>query len=125
MRNYATYLGLDPNTVITLFDKASGQPEAKPEVVPAITDLKVRSHWAPNFAIIAFMVVVSAIVFAWMYSAYFQQSEAVATRTIGVATVTPVSTSLMDSRHSVVSGRWFQYGHADPVRRSDSGSDAN
>jgi hypothetical protein len=42
------------------------------------------------------MVVISAIVFAWMYSAYFQQTEAVATRAIGVATVTPVATSLLD-----------------------------
>jgi cytoskeletal protein RodZ len=74
VRNYATYLGLDPKTVITLYDKGAGQPDARPEVVPAVTDLKVRSHWAPNFAIIAFMVVISAIVFAWMYSAYFQES---------------------------------------------------
>lgn len=102
VRNYATYLGLDPNTVLQLYDKGSGQPQKQAEIVPAVTDLKVRSHWAPNFAIIAFMVVVSAIVFAWMYSAYFQQSEAVATRTIGVATVTPVSTSLMEQAATVV-----------------------
>jgi peptidyl-prolyl cis-trans isomerase D len=32
---------------------------------------EVPSHWAPNFAIIAFMVIMSAVIFAWMYSAYF------------------------------------------------------
>ncbi|RIK45191.1 MAG: DUF4115 domain-containing protein [Chloroflexi bacterium] len=95
VRNYATYLGLDPKTVLSLYEQGSGQPEVKHEVVPAITDLKVRSHWAPNFAIIAFMVVIAAIVFAWMYSAYFQSNQAVPTRTIGIATVTPVATSLL------------------------------
>jgi cytoskeletal protein RodZ len=95
VRNYAMYLGLDPQTVLTLYEKGTGRAEPKHEVVPAITDLKVRSHWAPNFAIIAFMVVISAIVFAWMYSAYFQSSEGVATRTIGISTVTPAPTSLM------------------------------
>jgi uncharacterized protein len=39
----------------------------KPEGMPA----EVPSHWAPNFAIIAFMVIMSAVIFAWMYSAYF------------------------------------------------------
>jgi cytoskeletal protein RodZ len=97
VRNYAAYLGLDTKTVLDLFDQRAGGPPRKSEyeVTPATKPLQVHSHWAPNFAIIAFMVFISAIVFAWMYSAYFNSSDAVATRTVGVATVTPVSTSLL------------------------------
>jgi cytoskeleton protein RodZ len=97
VRNYAAYLGLDTKTVLDLFDQRAGGPPRKSEyeVTPATKPLQVHSHWAPNFAIIAFMFFIAAIVFAWMYSAYFNTSDAVATRTVGVATVTPVSTSLI------------------------------
>jgi hypothetical protein len=55
----------------------------------------MSSHWAPNFAIIAFMVVMSLVVFTWMYSAYFREADSLATGTVGVATVTPVSESIL------------------------------
>lgn len=97
VRNYAQYLGLDPKTILDLFDSATGGPPRKHdyEVAPATKPLQVHSHWAPNFAIIAFMVFISAIIFAWMYSAYFKNPDALATRTVGVATVTPVDRSLL------------------------------
>lgn len=97
VRNYAQYLGLDAKTILDLFDAATGGPPRKHdyEVTPATKPLQVHSHWAPNFAIIAFMVFISAIIFAWMYSAYFKNSDALATRTVGVATVTPVDQSLL------------------------------
>jgi cytoskeleton protein RodZ len=97
VRNYAAYLGLDTKTVLDLFDQRAGGPPRKSEyeVTAATKPLRVHSHWAPNFAIIAFMVFISAIVFAWMYSAYFKSPETLATRTVGVATVTPVATSLI------------------------------
>jgi hypothetical protein len=41
------------------------------------------------------MVVMSLVIFTWMYSAYFQQSGTTATGTVGVATVTPVPDSIM------------------------------
>jgi cytoskeleton protein RodZ len=89
VRNYATYLNLDPNKLLSLFEEASGA-KTQPEYGVVVKPLDMPSHWAPNFAIIAFMVVMSAIVFAWLYSAYFAPSEVQSTPTEIVATVTPV-----------------------------------
>jgi cytoskeletal protein RodZ len=89
VRNYATYLDLDGNKLLSLFEEASGG-KTDPEYGVVVKPLDMPSHWAPNFAIIAFMVVMSAIVFAWLYSAYFAPSEVQSTPTEIVATVTPV-----------------------------------
>ncbi len=89
VRNYATYLDLDANKLLSLFEEASGE-KRQPEYGVVVKPLDMPSHWAPNFAIIAFMVVMSAIVFAWLYSAYFAPSEVQTTPTEIVATVTPV-----------------------------------
>jgi cytoskeleton protein RodZ len=71
VRNYAQYLGLDPVDTLARFEEFHGQRSGGFKVVPAVKTVDVPSHWAPNFAIIAFMVVMSAVIFAWMYSAYF------------------------------------------------------
>lgn len=71
VRNYAQYLGLDPVETLSRFEQSHGQRSGGFQVVPAVKTVDVPSHWAPNFAIIAFMVVISAVIFAWMYSAYF------------------------------------------------------
>jgi cytoskeletal protein RodZ len=90
VRNYATYLDLDVNKLLKMFEEARGIPEDT-ELMAAMKPLDMPNHWAPNFAIIAFLVVMSAIVFAWLYSAYFNPSAAVPTAPEIVATVTPVS----------------------------------
>ncbi|MGH2535676.1 MAG: helix-turn-helix domain-containing protein [Thermomicrobiales bacterium] len=89
VRNYATYLDLDANKLLSMFDEARGGNE-QPDVNVVVKPLDMPSHWAPNFAIIAFMVVMSAIVFAWLYSAYFAPTQAVSTPAEVIATVTPV-----------------------------------
>jgi cytoskeleton protein RodZ len=71
VRNYAQYLGLDPVDALSRFQQSHGQRSGGFQVVPAVKTTEVPSHWAPNFAIIAFMVIMSAVIFAWMYSAYF------------------------------------------------------
>jgi cytoskeleton protein RodZ len=71
VRNYAQFLGLDPMDVLQRFEQSHGQRSGEFKVVPAVKTTEVPSHWAPNFAIIAFMVIMSAVIFAWMYSAYF------------------------------------------------------
>lgn len=91
VRNYATYLDLDPNKLLAMFEEAQGVT-VDAAVVPATKPLDMPSHWAPNFAIVAFMVVMSAIVFAWMYSAYFAPVEAMPTVTEAIPTVTPIPT---------------------------------
>jgi cytoskeleton protein RodZ len=95
VRNYAQYLGLDPASAIEQYELATGGSSSSLQVLPASAPLRSQSHWVPNFAIIAFMVVMSAVVFTWMYSAYFQESASIATSTVGVATVTPVSGSIL------------------------------
>jgi cytoskeleton protein RodZ len=75
VRNYAQYLGLDPMDALSRFEQSHGQRSGGFQVVPAVKTTEVPSHWAPNFAIIAFMVIMSAVIFAWMYSAYFAPPE--------------------------------------------------
>jgi cytoskeleton protein RodZ len=89
VRNYASYLDLDPNKLLHLFEEARGVQPDDPPVVTPLQPLEMPNHFAPNFAIIAFMVFVSAIVFAWLYSAYFAPTEATSTPTEFIATVTP------------------------------------
>lgn len=79
VRRYAEYLGLDPVAVLAKFEDIHGQRSGGFRVVPAMKPLDVPSHWAPNFAIIAFMVVMSAVIFAWMYSAFLAPSDHIAT----------------------------------------------
>lgn len=81
VRNYAAYLGLDAHTLLAMFDEAQAPGGRVDDVVVAVKPLNMPSHWAPNFAIIAFLVVMSAIVFAWFYSAYFAPDSGVPTAT--------------------------------------------
>ena len=91
VRNYATYLSLDPNKLLSMFESArGGSPDDAPLVSPT-QQLTIPSHWAPNFAIIAFLVVMSAVVFAWMYSAYFAPEGATSTPTELIPTLTAPS----------------------------------
>ena len=95
VRNYAHYLGLDPLTTVELFEQRSGEIARQRTVVATTTTYRSRSHWVPNFAIIAFMIIMAGIIFTWIYSAYLRPSEAVTPTEVGVATVTPVSPSLL------------------------------
>ncbi len=91
VRNYANYLNLDPNKILAMFDAARGEiPEEKP-ITNQGEPIGLPSHWAPSFAIIAFLVLMSAVVFAWMYSAYFAPSGATSTPTELIPTVTAVN----------------------------------
>jgi cytoskeleton protein RodZ len=88
VKNYANYLGLDPNKLLELFDGARGDQPDDPRSLTPIQQLEMPNHLAP---IIAFMVFASAIVFAWLYSAYFAPTEATSTPTEFIATLTPVN----------------------------------
>ena len=81
--------------MLSRFEDLTGTRSGPFEVVPATKPIDLSTHWAPNFAIIAFMIVMSLVVFTWMYSAYFQKGDSIATGTVGVATVTPMADSLL------------------------------
>ena len=93
VRNYAQYLYLDPDDAVAYFEELRGAPTGSIKVVPAVKPMDVPSHWAPNFALIAFMVVISAVLFAWLYSALFAAREVAPTPTSSIPTPTPLNTA--------------------------------
>ena len=72
VRAYAAYLGLDQTRLVELFDEARGPRADDPPRIETIEPVEMPSHWAPNFAVIAFTFIAGAIIFAWLYSAYFK-----------------------------------------------------
>src|SRR3954449_7741660 len=64
VRNYAQYLHLDPYAAISYFDELPAHDRGRSRFVPPDKPMEVPSHWAPNFALIAFVVVISAVLFA-------------------------------------------------------------
>ncbi|HET8630671.1 MAG TPA: RodZ domain-containing protein [Thermomicrobiales bacterium] len=93
VRNYAQYLNLDPDDAIAYFEELRGSYSGGFKVVPAVKPMEVPSHWAPNFAAIAFLVVISAVLFAWLYSAFFAAHDAAPTVTPAIATPTEINTT--------------------------------
>ncbi len=91
VRNYAVYLDLDPSKLLAMFEEAHGNvSRAGNEAIAGVPPLDMPSHWAPNFAIISFAVVLGAIVFAWAYSAFVAAPAAEPTATQPVPSVTPL-----------------------------------
>lgn len=90
VRNYATYLALDPSKLLSMFDEARGGSGAPVNVVPSSPPVDMPKQWVPNFAVIAFMVVMGAVVFSWFYSAYFASGEPEPTATAVAPSVTPI-----------------------------------
>lgn len=76
VRNYAVYLELDASSMLAKFEEAHGNASPNAPLNGASTPpIDMPGHWAPNFAIIAFAVVLSAIVFAWGYSIWVTPSN--------------------------------------------------
>jgi cytoskeletal protein RodZ len=89
VRNYSAYLDLDPGKSLAMFEEARGGDSAA-ELVAAVKPLEMPRHWSPNFAIIAFMVVMGAVIFAWVYSISFSQEPVASTVPPAIPTVTPI-----------------------------------
>ena len=89
VRNYSAYLDLDPGKSLAMFEEARGGDSAA-ELVASVKPLDMPRHWSPNFAIIAFMVVMGAVIFAWVYSISFSQEPVASTVPPAIPTVTPI-----------------------------------
>ncbi|MGI9254708.1 MAG: helix-turn-helix domain-containing protein, partial [Thermomicrobiales bacterium] len=89
IRNYSAFLDIDPGKALAMYTEASGEDGAESIITP-VRHPEMPRTWAPNFAIIAFMVVMSAIVFAWIYSISFKQPASSATLPPSIPTVTPI-----------------------------------
>lgn len=73
VRKYADYLGLDAGKVLDMHRELTGDPRESSPMNTAPTEMP--RMWAPNFAIMAFGVVLTAIVFAWGYSIWLSPTE--------------------------------------------------
>lgn len=89
VRNYSAYLDLDPGKTLAMFEEARGGDQAA-ELVASVKPLEMPRHWSPNFAIIAFMVVMGAVIFAWVYSISFSPDPVTSTVPPAIPTVTPI-----------------------------------
>jgi cytoskeleton protein RodZ len=89
VRNYSAYLDLDPGKSLAMFEDARGGDQAA-ELVASVKPLEMPRHWSPNFAIIAFMVVMGAVIFAWVYSISFSSPPVASTVPPAIPTVTPI-----------------------------------
>jgi cytoskeleton protein RodZ len=89
VRNYSTYLDLDPGKSLAMFEESRGGDNAA-ELVASVKPLDMPRHWSPNFAIIAFMVVMGAVIFAWVYSISFSPAPVASTVPPAIPTVTPI-----------------------------------
>ena len=95
VRNYAVYLDLDPSRLLAMFEEAQGLSAAGAHGgVAPVPPIDMPSHWAPNFAIIAFAVVLSAIIFAWGYSIYVAPPSEAPTATATTANTTPLAETI-------------------------------
>lgn len=70
VRNYAIHLGLDPREMVGLYDEAIGyRPE--PIRLAASQTIEGGRLLTPNVAAIGVALVLAAILFVWLYSAFF------------------------------------------------------
>jgi cytoskeletal protein RodZ len=91
VRNYATFLNLDPAKLLQMFTEArGGHIEDAPAVMATPTMVATPGSFVPNFAVIAFVLVAMSAAFVWGYSAYFGGDNANGPATGVVATATPL-----------------------------------
>ncbi len=95
VRNYAQHLGLDPDDVLARYDELQGGPPGMNPLRRNRASLPQTSHLGTNFAVIGGMIVISLVVFTWMYSAFFRAENVTETPTVGIPTVTPAATSIL------------------------------
>ncbi|MDQ2683243.1 MAG: helix-turn-helix domain-containing protein [Chloroflexota bacterium] len=89
VRNYASYLNLDPAKLLQMFVEARGDcPVVEPAVIAQPQTIATAGSFVPNFAVIAFVVVAMGAMFAWGYSAYFAGNDPESNLPGAVATAT-------------------------------------
>lgn len=73
VRKYAEYLGLDAGKILDMYRGITGDETPQYQIHPKSEPRPVM--WTPNFAIMAFGVVLTAIVFAWGYSIWLSPEQ--------------------------------------------------
>lgn len=127
VRKYADYLGLDAGKVLDMHREATGAPR-DPNPMNT-TPVEMPRTWAPNFAIMAFGVVITAIVFAWGYSIWLSPvdtGDLNATQTVAVTT--DVTQAADDARPTPPAAPTMEATEAPVVQAggdNQSGTEAN
>jgi cytoskeletal protein RodZ len=93
VRHYASYLGLDPNVLIRLYEESSGDRAVAAPIVNTPPPSVHGGLGYLNFSMIGVVAVLMLVGFAWFYSAYFGSSPSNDTPTQIIATLTPVDKS--------------------------------
>lgn len=70
VRNYAAFLHLDPDQLSQLYDEAIGYRPQPVRIAPK-EQVRIAGLVTPNVAAIGVVLVVTSIVFVWLYSAFF------------------------------------------------------
>jgi cytoskeleton protein RodZ len=70
VRNYAAFLRLDPDQLSQLYDEAIGYRPQPVRIAPK-EPVRIAGLMTPNVAAIGVVLVVTSIVFVWLYSAFF------------------------------------------------------
>jgi cytoskeletal protein RodZ len=70
VRNYAAFLHLDPDQLSQLYDEAIGYRPQPVRIAPK-EPVRIAGLMTPNVAAIGVVLVVTSIVFVWLYSAFF------------------------------------------------------
>lgn len=72
LTKYSEYLRLDPDEVVKMFGLApSTRRREAITVEPATRPMQPSAKFAPSFALVLFVVILAAALFAWSYSAFF------------------------------------------------------
>lgn len=74
VRNYASFLGLEPARVVRLYDDAIGYRPEPVRIEPQGT-IRIAGLVTPNVAAIGIALVLAGVVFVWLYSAFFVVGE--------------------------------------------------
>ena len=93
VRHYASFLGLDPNVLIRLYEETSGDRAVAAPIVNTPPPSVHGGLGYLNFSMIGVVAVLMLVGFAWFYSAYFGTSPSNDTPTQIIATLTPVDKS--------------------------------
>jgi cytoskeletal protein RodZ len=126
VRNYATYLNLDPAKLLAMFSEARGdRPSDEPSVLAQPMTVAPAGSFVPNFAVIAFVVVAMGAMFAWGYSAYFAGAN-----TAPDSGAVPTATQLSDEERFVATNTPVPPTNtpavtAVPTKQATSASDSN
>lgn len=90
LHNYAEYLELDADEIVKMYGMApASRRREKITVEPATKPLEPSAKYAPSFALVLFVVILAAALFAWSYSAFFVAGNVTPTPVAFIPTPTP------------------------------------